>query len=131
MRWWGDRQSRVEPSWKCRRVLIQHRRIQRMTAPRKYDQEFRERAVRIYRERLEEPGESKRGARRHVGALLDLNPETLRNWAEERDRVDSGRSPAPRSAESEEVRALRRRVAELGRVDGMFKTAAGVLVEAL
>jgi hypothetical protein len=32
-----------------------------MTAPRKYDQEFRERAVRMYRERLEEPGESKRG----------------------------------------------------------------------
>ncbi len=31
-----------------------------MTAPRKYDQEFREWAVRIYRERLEEPGESKR-----------------------------------------------------------------------
>jgi hypothetical protein len=49
-----------------------------MTAPRKYDQEFRERAVRMYRERLAEPGESKRGARRHVGVLLDLNPETLR-----------------------------------------------------
>jgi len=31
-----------------------------MRAPRKYDQEFREWAVRIYRERLEEPGESKR-----------------------------------------------------------------------
>ncbi|MFL6044835.1 MAG: hypothetical protein ACJ72M_06925 [Propionibacteriaceae bacterium] len=33
-----------------------------MFAPRKYDQEFRERAVRMYRERLAEPGESKRGA---------------------------------------------------------------------
>jgi transposase len=33
-----------------------------MSAPRKYDQEFRERAVRMYRERLAEPGESKRGA---------------------------------------------------------------------
>ena len=75
-----------------------------MSAPRKYDQEFRERAVRMYRERLAEPGESKRGARRHVGLLLDVNPETLRNWADERDRVESGRSPAPRSAESEEVR---------------------------
>jgi len=31
-----------------------------MSAPRKYDQEFRERAVRMYRERLAEPGESKR-----------------------------------------------------------------------
>jgi len=33
-----------------------------MSAPRKYDQEFRERPVRMYRERLAEPGESKRGA---------------------------------------------------------------------
>ena len=83
-----------------------------MSAPRKYEQEFRDRAVRMYRERLAEPGQSKRGARRHVDALLDLNPETLRKWAEERDRVESGRSPAPLSAESEEVRARRRPAAE-------------------
>jgi transposase len=57
-----------------------------MSAPRKSEQEFRERALRMCRERLAEPGESKRGARHHVGALLNLNPETLRNWAEERDR---------------------------------------------
>jgi transposase-like protein len=95
-----------------------------MCAPRKYEQEFCERAVRMYRERLAEPGESKRGARRYVGALLDLNPETLRNWAEERDRVESGRSPAPRTAESEEVRALRRRVSELERANEILKTSA-------
>src|SRR5829696_7430426 len=58
---------RHEPPWRCWRVLIEHRRIQHMSAPRKYDQQFRERAVRMYRERLAEPGESKRGARRHVG----------------------------------------------------------------
>jgi transposase len=98
-----------------------------MSAPRKYDQEFRERSVRMYRERLAEPGESKRGARRHVGALLDLNPETLRNWAEERDRVESGRSPAPRS---EEVRALRRRVAELERANEILKTSAAFFAQA-
>jgi transposase len=101
-----------------------------MSAPRKYDQEFRERAVRMYRERLAEPGESKRGARRYVGVLLDLNPETLRNWAEERDRVESGRSPAPRSAESEEVRALRRRVAELERANEILKTSAAFFAQA-
>ena len=101
-----------------------------MSAPRKYDQEFRERAVRMYRERLAEPGESKRGARRHVGALLDLNSETLRNWAEERDRVEFGGSPAPRSAESEEVRALRRRVAELERANEILKTSAAFFAQA-
>jgi transposase-like protein len=122
--------EQFEPPWKCWRVLIQHRRIQHMSAPRKYDQEFRERAVRMYRERLAEPGESKRGARRHVGVLLDLNPETLRNWAEERDRVESGRSSAPRSAESEEVRALRRRVAELERANEILKTSAAFFAQA-
>ena len=79
-----------------------------MASPRKYDQEFRDRAVRMYSERLAEPGESKRGARRHVGVLLDLNPETLRNWAEERDRVESGRSPAPPgSIDPQSARRLR------------------------
>jgi hypothetical protein len=52
------RGRRCEPSWKCRRVLIQHRRIQHMSAPGKYDQEFRKRAVRMYQERLAGPGES-------------------------------------------------------------------------
>ena len=75
-------------------------------------------------------GRVEAGARRHVGALLDLNPETLRNWAEERDRVESGRSPAPRSAESEEVRALRRRVAELERANEILKTSAAFFAQA-
>ena len=101
-----------------------------MSAPRKYDQEFRDRAVRMYRERLAEPGESKRGARRHVGLLLDVNPETLRNWVEDRDQIDSGRSPAARSAESEEVRALKRRVAELERANEILKTASAFFAQA-
>jgi transposase len=101
-----------------------------MSALRKYDQEFRDRAVRMYRERLAEPGESKRGARRHVGLLLDVNPETLRNWADQQEGVESGRSPAPRSAESEEVRALRRRVAELERANEILKTSAAFFAQA-
>src|SRR5215211_1547421 len=112
----------IWPPWKCWRVLIRHRRIQHMSVPRKYEQGFRG--------RLAELGESKRGAGRHVGALLDLNPETLRNWAEERDRVESGRSPAPRSAESEEVLALRRRVAELERANEILKTSAAFFAQA-
>jgi hypothetical protein len=41
-----------------------------MSAPRKNGQEFRDRAVRMYRDRLAEPGESKPWARGHVGSLL-------------------------------------------------------------
>ena len=45
-----------------------------MPAPRKYDQETRDRAVRMYRERRrEKPAESALEARRRVGELLDIN----------------------------------------------------------
>ena len=57
-----------------------------MGAPKKYEQEFVERAVRMYRDRLAEGRDSKLGARRHVGSLLDLNPATLRNWVEDAER---------------------------------------------
>jgi transposase-like protein len=61
-----------------------------MSAPRKYDREFWERAVRLYRERLQQHDDSKLAARRHVGVLLDLNPATLRNWVEDAERADGG-----------------------------------------
>jgi transposase len=51
-------------------------------APRKYDEGPRARAVRMYRERIRDLGESKLTARRAVGAVVDINPATLRNWAE-------------------------------------------------
>lgn len=53
-----------------------------MAAPRKFDEETRARAVRMYQDRIRDLGESKLTARRQVGALLDINPETLRNWIE-------------------------------------------------
>ena len=58
-----------------------------MSAPRKYDQKFRERVVRMYRDRLEQGETSLLGARRHVGALLDLAPAMLQNWVEETERA--------------------------------------------
>ena len=102
-----------------------------MSAPRKYDQEVRERAVGLYRERLEQHDESKLAARRQVGVLLDLNPATLRNWVEDAERADGFRPPtASRVAESEEVRALRREVAELRRANEILKTASAFFAQA-
>ena len=97
-----------------------------MAAPRRYDAEFRDRAVRLYRDRLAEGTESKLGARRHVGSLLDLNPATLRNWVEEAERMEGSRAPtaASRSFDSEEVRALKKRVAELERANEILKMSA-------
>ena len=58
-----------------------------MSAPRKFDEETRARAVRLYQDRLRDHGESKLAARRHVGQLLDINPATLRNWIEADERA--------------------------------------------
>lgn len=103
-----------------------------MSAPRKYDEEFRVRAVRLYRDRMEqEPGESKLGARRHVGALLDVAPATLRSWVEAAEREQSGaRAPARAMGDAEEVRALKRRVAELERANEILKTSAAFFAQA-
>ncbi len=102
-----------------------------MAAPRTYDQEFRDRAVRMYRERVQaEPAESKLSARRYVGSLLDLKPATLRNWVEDAERREGSRAPATRVAESEEVRALRRENAELRRANEILKTASAFFAQA-
>ena len=50
-----------------------------MPAPRKYDQETRDRALRLYVERRRDfPDESMLAAQRRVGELLDIKSETLR-----------------------------------------------------
>jgi transposase-like protein len=85
----------------------------------------------MYRDRLAEAGESKLGARRHVGALLDLNHATLRNWIEDLERAEGSRPPsAAREADSEEVRALKKRVAELERANEILKTSAAFFAQA-
>ena len=103
-----------------------------MGAPKKYEREFMERAVRMYRDRLADVGGSKLAARRHVGSLLDLNPATLRNWVEDAERAEGTRAPsaASRSADSEEVRALKKRVAELERANDILTTASAFFARA-
>ena len=102
-----------------------------MSAPRKFDQEMRDRAVRMYRDRLEQHQESKLAARRQVGALLDINQATIRNWVEDAERREGTRAGSgPRAVESEEVRALRRENAELRRANDILKTASAFFAQA-
>jgi transposase len=101
-----------------------------VSAPKKYNEEFRDRAVRMYRDRLAEPGESKLGARRHAGSLFDINQATLRNWIEERYATDGAKVGSGRSTEFDEIRALKKRVAELERAHEILKTSAGSFAQA-
>ena len=102
-----------------------------MAPPRKFDAETRARAVRLYEDRLRDHGESKLTARRHVGAMLDINPATLRNWIEgERPRLEDAGPSGDGSVSAEEFRALQKENAELRRANEILKTASAFFAQA-
>ena len=101
-----------------------------MPAPRKYDQETRDRAVRMYRERRQaHPAESAIESRRQIGALLDVKSETLRGWIEH-DDIDAGARPGVTTEERAELVRLRREVGELRRANDILKTASAFFAAA-
>ncbi len=101
-----------------------------MAAQRKYDDETRERAVRMYQDRRREsPGESQLAARRRVGELLDVKPETLRGWIE-RSEIDAGQRPGVPSATEARIKELERENAELRRANEILKTASAFFAQA-
>jgi transposase len=101
-----------------------------MPAQRKYDGETRARAVRMYRDRLRDhEDESKLEARRRVGAMLGINPATMRNWIE-REEVDAGTRPGVTSMDTAEIKALRKENAELRRANEILKTASAFFAQA-
>ena len=103
-----------------------------MGAPRKFDEEPRARAVRLYQDRLRDHGESKLAARQQVGELLDVNPATIRNWVEAQEH-DSGSGPGSAGNGDDaaaELRRLRAENAELRRANGILKTASAFFAQA-
>ncbi len=88
----------------------------------RYTNEMRERAVRMVAEvRPEHPHET--AALRHVSGLLGMNTETLRLWVH-RAEVDAGQRPGTTSEDAEEIKRLRREVAELKRANEILKSAS-------
>ena len=103
-----------------------------MPAPRKFDEETRARAVRLYLDRLRDHGESKLAARKHVGELLDINPATIRNWveAEQRAARPAGADAEASTDAAAELRRLRAENAELRRANEILKTASAFFAQA-
>jgi transposase-like protein len=102
-----------------------------MSAPRKFDEETRARAVRLYQDRLRDHSESKLAARKHVGQLLDINPATLRNWIEAEERAARpGHLEMTNSSDAAELRRLRQENAELRRANEILKTASAFFAQA-
>lgn len=94
-----------------------------MGRPSKYALESRERAVRLVLEQRDEyPSEFE--AIRSVAAKLGVgSPETVRKWVR-RSEIDGGSRPGMTTAEHEQVKALKREVAELRRANETLKAAA-------
>lgn len=87
----------------------------------RYTNEMRERAVRMVAEvRPEHPHET--AALRHVAGLLGMNTETLRLWVH-RAEIDAGKRPGTTTEEAEEIKRLKREVAELRRANEILKSA--------
>jgi transposase len=89
-----------------------------VAAPKKYPDELRERAVRLYRESDPKP------VIRRLAEQLGVHPEALRNWIRQ-DEADRGeRTDRPATDMVEENRRLRRENAELKRVNEVLRAAS-------
>src|SRR5690625_4973812 len=99
-----------------------------MSNRRKYDQESRERAVRMYLDRLGEGDISQRAARLEVSGLLGINEQTLRGWV--RSQVGQGTTSAAMESMDEENARLRKENAQLRRANEILKTASAFFASA-
>ena len=96
-----------------------------MPAPRKYPDELRQRAVRLYRESDPKP------VIKRLAEQLGVHPEALRNWIRQ-DEADHGeRFDRPTTDEAEELRRLRKENAELRRANEILKAASAFFASEL
>ena len=89
-----------------------------MSAPRKYPQELRDRAVRLVFEIRQQPGAIVR-----VANQLGVHREALRNWVRQAE-VDAGQRPGVPTAEQQRIAELEREVRELRRANEILKAAS-------
>ena len=94
-----------------------------MAAPKKYPGELRERAVRLYRSSTPRP------TFRQLGEQLGVHHEALRNWVRQAEADAGQRDGRPTSTENEELRRLRKEVAELRRANEILKAASAFFAQ--
>lgn len=89
-----------------------------MPAPKKYSDELRERAVRLYQESAPRP------SFRRLGEQLNVHHEALRNWVRQAEADDGQRVDRPTSDMLAENRRLAKENAELRRVNEVLRAAS-------
>jgi len=93
-----------------------------MSAPRKYPEELKERAIRLCLEALKDPERAK-GCFGRIGAELDVNGETLRGWVRQA-QVDQGARAGTTTSDAERIRRLEAENRELRRANAILKSAS-------
>lgn len=94
-----------------------------MAAPKKYPDELRARAVRLYRSTTPHP------TFRQLGERLGVHHEALRNWVRQAEADEGERDDRPTSSENEELRRLRKENAELKRANEILKAASAFFAQ--
>lgn len=96
----------------------------------KYDSETKERVVRLFLERRQEaPEESVSSSFRRLHDLVGIPVDTMRGWLR-RAEIDSGSRIGMTTAEHEEIRRLRKELAEVKRANEILKTASAFFAAA-
>ena len=90
--------------------------------PKKYPTEVKDRAVRMVREHKAEYS-STTATCTAVAGQLGIPHNTLRRWVEQ-SRVDDGDKPGVSTAESEEVKALKKEVRRLREANEILRSAS-------
>jgi transposase len=89
-----------------------------VAAPKKYPDELRARAVRLYRESDPKP------VIRQLARQLGVRHEALRNWIRQAEADAGERTDRPTTDMAEENKRLRQEVAELRRANEIRKAAS-------
>lgn len=95
----------------------------------RYSREFRERAVGLVFEQVEQYS-SQWEAICSVAAKVNVSSETLRKWVRQAE-VDAGTRPGASSEESAELKRLRRENTELRRANEILKAASAFFAREL
>ena len=99
-----------------------------MAKTQNYSAETREKAVRLVREHAGDY-ESEFAAMKAVAGRLGMSAETVRKWVRQAE-VDDGKAAGVTTEEAAQVRALRRKVAELERTIEILSAATGFFARA-
>src|SRR5690625_1264796 len=92
--------------------------------PKSYPKSFKDRAVRMVADRLEEEdAPSQYAVMGEIAPKLGIATETLRRWFTKAE-VDAGKRPGISSDEHAEIRRLLKEIAELRRANEILKTAS-------